>query len=769
MATLLYGLGRLSARRPWALVGTWVVLVAVVAGAFVTAGGTLAAGVSIPATETEQVSDRLVQELPDAGGASGPVVFSRDDGAPLDEQQRAEISALLEDVRDLDGVRDVVDPFQVAAAREAREAELAAAVEAGAPPAQVEPGQRLLDLSAGLRTVSEDGSAAIGVVRLVEEHTTVPVEVRAGLGDALLGADIDGVSVEMSAVLVGQVGGLLGVGEVVGLLVAAVVLAVVLRGLLPATLPLVSSLVGVAVGVVGSLAFSDVVTMTASTPVLGVMLGLAVGIDYSLFILTRHRRQLLEGTGLRESIALATATSGTAVVVAGSTVIIALLALNLSGVPFLGVMGTVAAACVLVAVLVAVSLTPPLLRLAGRRVLTRRERARAEAAATSAAPAAAPVRTQRTPVAVVTLVVATLALLVVAVPALSMRLAWPAGSSEAEDSTMYRAYTAVAESFSEGQNGPLVVGATLPDAVTEAALLTVQADIAQQLAEREHVVAVAPIGVSDDLDYLAFQVVPQEGPSSGSTEQLVQDLRAASPLPGGTEIGVAGQTSANIDVSERLTDALPTYLAVVVGLSMVILVVVLRSLLLPLVATAGFVLSLGAALGATTAVYQWGWLGSVFAVHEPGPVLNFAPIIITGVVFGLAMDYQLFLVAGMRESYAHGTPAREAVVVGLRQSRAVIIAAAVIMVAVFGGFVFSHLSTIRPLGFGMAVGVLVDAFVVRLLMVPAVMHLLGDRAWWLPGWLDRVLPDVDIEGAGLQRSPAPAPPTSTDVREPAGV
>lgn len=769
MATLLYRLGRFSARRPWALIGTWVVLLAVVAGALVGAGGTLAAGVSIPGTETERVSQRLVEELPDAGGASGPVVFSRDDGAPLDEQQRARISALLEDVRGLDGVRDVVDPFAVTAAREAREQELAAAVAGGAPPAQVEPGRRLIDLSAELRTVSEDGSTAIGVVRLVEEHTSVPVEVRTALGEELLGADIDGVSVEMSAVLVGQIGGLLGTAEVVGLLVAAVVLAIVLRGLLPATLPLVSSLVGVAVGVVGSLAFSGVVTMTASTPVLGVMLGLAVGIDYSLFLLTRHRRQLLEGTELRESIALATATAGTAVVVAGSTVVIALLALNVSGVPFLGVMGTVAAACVLVAVLVAVSLTPPLLRLVGTRVLTWRERARASAATEGGAPAAAPVRTLRTPLAVVTLVVATLALLVVAVPALSMRLAWPAGSSEAQDSTQYRAYTAVAENFSEGQNGPLVVGASLPGAVAEADLLTVQADLAQQLADREHVVAVAPVGVSEDRDYLAFQVVPREGPSSGSTEELVLDLRAASPLPGGVEIGVAGQTSANVDVSARLADALPTYLVVVVGLSMLILVVVLRSLLLPLVATAGFVLSLTAALGAMTAVYQWGWLGGVLGVHEPGPVLNFAPIIVTGVVFGLAMDYQLFLVAGMREAYAHGVPARQAVVVGLRQSRAVIVAAAVIMVAVFGGFVFSHLSTIRPLGFGMAVGVLVDAFVVRLLMVPAVMHLLGDRAWWLPGWLDRVLPDVDIEGAGLQRSPAPVPASGTDVREPAGV
>ena len=311
MATLLYRLGHLSARRPWTLVTVWVLLLVVAAVAFVGAGGGLAAGVSVPGTETERVTQRLTSELPDAGGASGPVVFSRDDGGPLDADQRAAISALLEDVRGLDGVRDVVDPFALAAQRETQEQALLSAEAAGAPPTQVEPGRRLLDLSAELRTVSTDGSTAVGVVRLVEEHTTVPVEVRTSLGDVLLGADLDGVSVELSAVLTGQVDGLLGVGEVIGLLVAVVVLVVMLRGLLPATLPLVSSLVGVAIGVTGSLAFSGSVTMTSTTPVLGVMLGLAVGIDYSLFLNTRHRRQLLEGVQLRESTALATVTAGT--------------------------------------------------------------------------------------------------------------------------------------------------------------------------------------------------------------------------------------------------------------------------------------------------------------------------------------------------------------------------------------------------------------------------------------------------------------------------
>jgi len=279
-----------------------------------------------------------------------------------------------------------------------------------------------------------------------------------------------------------------------------------------------------------------------------------------------------------------------------------------------------------------------------------------------------------------------------------------------------------------------------------------QADLAETLMGQTGVVAVAPVGVSDDNDYFAFQVVPADGPSSESTEQLVHDLRDLSPLEGDITLGVAGQASGNIDISDKLAGVLPLYLSVVVGLSLIILILVFRSILVPLIATAGFVLTLFAAFGAVVAIFQWGWLGGVFGVHDPGPVLNFAPIIIMGVLFGLAMDYQLVLVSGMREAYVHGVPARTAVVAGLRNGRAVVTAAAIIMAAVFGGFVFSHLTMVRPLGFGLAIGVLIDAFIVRMLLIPAVMHLLGESAWWLPKWLDRILPNVDVEGAALERS-----------------
>lgn len=624
-------------------------------------------------------------------------------------------------------------------------------------------GQSLFDNASGVVTVSDDGATALGAVVFDATLFDLDPADRIAVSDALRDADIPGVTLEFSAELTNSLDGLLGVGEIVGVLIAAVVLVIVFGALLPAVLPLASSIIGVGVGVAGSLAFSGVVEMASVTPVLGVMLGLAVGIDYALFIVNRHRRQLRAGASLdreaiRESIGLANGTAGNAVVFAGSTVFIALLALNVTGIPFLGVMGTVGAVCVLIAVLVAITLTPALLGLVGPRVLNKRARAKVGHPDT-VVPTVKAMPTWR---AIVSAVVAIGILLVAAIPALSLRLGLPDGSSEAVESTQYKSYMIVADEFGAGRNGTLVVTAepaTPVDADDEVAVLRLQVEIEDVLMAQSDVAAVAPVGVADDGALLAFQVIPEEGPSSVSTEQLVAALRALSPIDtdlGATTLGVAGQASGNIDISEALAAALPIYLAVVIGLSILIMIVVFRSLLVPLIATGGFLLSFFAALGAVTAIYQWGWLGEVFGVHDPGPVLNFAPVILVGVLFGLAMDYQLFIASGMREAFVHGMPARTAVTAGVRGARAVVTAAAIIMISVFGGFIFSELAMIRPLGFGMAVGVLFDAFLVRLVLMPALMHLLGRAAWWMPTWLDRILPNVDVEGASLERDAAAA-------------
>ncbi|MDR0594100.1 MAG: MMPL family transporter [Bifidobacteriaceae bacterium] len=751
------------------------------------------------------------------------------------------------------------DPAEALAELAARQAELdAAAVQLDAGQAELaaqeetlELGRQLADFADQVRAVSPDGSTAVAAVMYQDSQFALPQASKTEVMDILEAAELEGARVDFSAEIAQTTEGLLGLGEVLGVGVAAIVLLVALRMVFAAALPIITSVIGAGIGVAGSLSLSGVVEMSSITPVLGIMLGLAVGIDYALFIVLRHRRSLRAGLAVSESIALATGTAGNAVVFAGTTVVIALAALNVCGIPFLGVMGWVGAVSVAIAVLVALTLVPALLSLLGLRLLPKAQRvaravgsadaadaagaagsvdparsagaagsldparsagaagaagsldpARSADAAESAgaagaagsldparsaapadavaqaaqagqgetadqpdppadlshhpAEAAARLRPMPTWRAAGAVVIGIVGLSLVATPIWTMRLGLPDGSAEPTDSTSYRAFTEVAEQFGPGDNGPLVVAAELPAPLAAEDQLAAQVKIAGELMAQPDVVAVAPAGVAAEGDYLAFQVIPAEGPASASTEELVRRLRALTPLDGGIELGVAGQASGNIDISAKLADALPLYLAVVVGLSLVILMTVFRSVLVPVIAAAGFVLSYLAALGAVVAIYQWGWLSSVFAVHDPGPVLNFVPLLLVGVIFGLAMDYQLFLVSGMREAHVHGAPARQAVVAGLHGGRAVVTAAALIMMAVFGGFIFSHLALVRPLGFGLAVGVMFDAFVVRLLVVPGLMHLAGRAAWWLPRWLDRLLPNVDVEGAALRRPVAVA-------------
>jgi RND superfamily putative drug exporter len=823
MASLLYRLGRFSARRAWLVIVAWVVILGLAGGAFALFGGTLTSAVSIPGTATQKVSDELAEKFPAASGGRGTVVFTTTDDSAFTDEQKTAIADLLTKTEGLDDVKATTNPFetqaqlddsaqkivdgraqiadatakldagqaQIDAAKAqaaAGQAQLdAARAQAAGAPASVlarldaqqaqidagtaqiaaqqktlddgraeletqsttlEQGSDLLDLASAIRQVSTDGTTAVGGIQFDKSLNQVPAEAKEAVVDAMDNAGIDGVTVEVSNDIAASIPEILGPGEIGGVIFAAVVLFVMLGTLIGASLPLINAIIGVGVGVLASLALSGTVTMISVTPVLGVMLGLAVGIDYSLFILNRHRTQLKNGVPLQESIGLANGTSGNAVVFAGSTVLIALLALNLTGIPFLGLMGTVGAICVLVAILIAITLTPAVLALVGQKILTKKARARIGTAENRAKVPTKPMNTVR---AVVTVVAGVAVLLIIAIPALSMRLGLPAGSSEPVDSSAYKAYKLVDDKFGAGVNGPLIVVADLDEAVTDDTLVAEQVRIGSLLKAENDVVAVAPIGASDDDMLLAFQVVPEGGPTSESTEQLVRDLRGLD-IDGVAELGVAGNASGNIDVSEKLADALPLYLLVVVGLSLIILIFVFRSILVPVTATLGFVLSLFAAFGGITAVFQWGWLAPVFGVHDPGPILSFLPILVVGILFGLAMDYQLFLVSGMREAYAHGTPARLAVQRGLHAGRTVVIAAALIMASVFGGFIFSNSVMIQSIGLGLGLGVLLDAFVVRMLIIPALMHLLGRSAWWMPKWLDRILPNVDVEGASLERS-----------------
>jgi RND superfamily putative drug exporter len=641
-------------------------------------------------------------------------------------------------------------------------------------------------LGEGIRLVSQDGTTALVQVRFdasLQEISPDDLALVPQSGEQLAAA---GIEAEYGQELVFETE-LGGIGEAIGVGVAAIVLLVMLGSLAMAGMPLAVAFGGVAVSLAGALALTHWLDLQQMAPVLGAMLGLAVGIDYALFIVNRHRRQLtdLETAGhhvgrddIRHSIGLATGTAGTAVVVAGATVVIALAALLVSGIPLLMQMGLLAAVTVLVTVLVALTLTPALLSLVGRRAIPRRT------------PKARPRRdgwpekwvgavTRRGPLAVVAVV---LIMGLLAIPALSLRLGLPDGGQESTDSTAYRAYERVEKAFGAGANGPILVSADFRDPLDRDEVMSQQARIASELAELDGVSDILPIGVSDDRRTIALQVVPIDGPSAEGTATLVENLRRVGngqqpvdeqgwldmapvipdhrseiDLPEGVDIGVTGQTVANIEVSQRLADALPLYLTLVIGLSLLLLTIVFRSVLIPIIATAGFLLSVGASFGVIVAVYQWGWLGAVFGVHNPGAVMSFMPTLLIGILFGLAMDYQMFLVSGMRESYVHGETARRAVRSGFTSGARVVVAAALIMVAVFAGFVWSHMTTVRPIGLGLAVGVLLDAFLVRMTLTPAVMSMLGDRVWWIPVWLDRVLPHLDVEGSALiNRNAVPA-------------
>lgn len=617
-------------------------------------------------------------------------------------------------------------------------------------------GEQLIDVIENFQTVSADGLTALATIQFevpeneVEQSTTNEVVAK------LSSLNLPNVQVEFSKSMVMTLDGILGVGEIIGLAIAAVVLFVMLGALIAAGLPVLSAILGVGVSATATMALSAVIDMTSTTPVLGVMLGLAVGIDYSLFILNRHRKQLKAGMSVSDSIALANGTSGNAVLFAGLTVIIALVALNLTGIGFLGLMGTMGALSIIVAVAVALTFTPAILRLIGLRVLSKKERAKLTAGDLQdenehPKNENRPVFVNRHPIITVLATVAVL--LVAAIPMQSMRLGLPDGSSEPVDTTQYRAFKLTSAAFGEGFNGGVATVVNLDEPIAEDDEVKIQAEIATELYALDNVSAVVPAGISDDRRTLLFQVVPATSPASAETETLVYDIRVLatqieSDYQG--QVGVTGFTASNIDISQKLADALPIYLGTVILLSILLMILVFRSIMVPLLASAGFLLTVFATLGSVVAVYQWGWLGALFDVHDPGPILNFLPTILIGILFGLAMDYQLFLTSGMREAYAHGKSPKEAINHGIHLSRAVVVAAAIIMITVFGGFAFSHLAMIRPVGFGLAIGVLFDAFLVRLLLVPAAMSMLGKAAWWMPKWLDRILPDVDVEGAKLE-------------------
>ena len=550
--------------------------------------------------------------------------------------------------------------------------------------------------------------------------------------------------------------------ESMGLMIGFVVLAITLGSLLAAGLPLVTAIVGVLLGVTGLTALTGVFDVSETAPILATMLGLAVGIDYALFILSRHRQNLGDGLEPAEAAAQATATAGSAVVFAGMTVVIALVGLTVVNIPFLTVMGLAAAATVTIAVLIAVTLLPAILGFAGPRVarVNRvlafrpwRKRAPRETVGTRWARF---VTSRPLPAMLVSLAL----LGAVAIPALHMKLGLPDGGSKPTSSTERRAYDLLTEGFGPGFNGTLTVVVDAPNLSAKE-----QKDLANKLVDGLEkvpgVAAVTPAQQNEAGDLTIALVTPTTSPASDETKDLVKLLRSkADDIKDRTGIDafVTGTTALNIDTADTLAAALPRYIAVVVGLALILLMIVFRSILVPLKAAAGFLLSIAASMGVVVWIFQDGNLADLFSVSNPSPIVSFLPILLIGILFGLAMDYEVFLVSRMREAFVHGAKPRDAIVTGFGQSARVVVAAALIMIGVFGGFVLDEDPIVKSIGLSLAFGVLADAFIVRMTLVPAVMALLGRRAWWMPSRLGRLVPNVDIEGErllkGLEHAPA---------------
>ncbi|AZP22559.1 MMPL family transporter [Streptomyces aquilus] len=723
MATLLYRLGRLAFRRRRIVLAVWALVSAAVVAGLGVVGEDTDDTFTIPGSESQQALDTLGRVYPAAGGTSAQIVFTAPEGEKATARKfQAGIAATLKEAADAPQVTAVLSPEQT-------------------------------------RAVSKDGRSALAQVQYSVSNAELADGSLDALEDTIAPAEKAGLTVSVGGQAYNSTGVDISAKEVVGVVIALIILVITFGSLLAAGMPVLTAVVGVVIGAGGLLLVSHLTAISSTALTLTVMLGLAVGIDYTLFILSRHRDQLKAGMATDESAARAIGTSGSAVAFAALTVIIAMVGLSVVGIPFLTAMGLAGAGGVAIAALVALTLLPALLGFAGDRLRPRPKKKPAPGGRT------APQQTLGarwvhtvTRIPALTVVLVTAGLLVVAWPARDLRLALPDNGSAAQGTTQRETYDTISEEFGPGLNGPLLILMNTDDAkASSAAQLTAELNTVRKELAATKGVALASAAQRLDPEYALLTVVPTTGSGDEATKDLVKALRdKESPIRSRTGISlqVTGQTAVNVDVSQKLSDSLLTFAIVVVGLCLLILLIVFRSLVVPVKATVGFLLSVAASFGAVVAVFQWGWAADLIDVARTGPVVSFLPIILMAVLFGLAMDYEVFVVSSIHEEYAHGGDARRAVLTGSPLAFRVVTAAALIMVAVFAGFVTMQDAIVKPIAFALAFGVLVDAFLIRMTFVPAVLMWVGRAGWWLPRGLRKILPNVDIEGRDLPKPPA---------------
>ncbi|MFE2705550.1 MMPL family transporter [Streptomyces mirabilis] len=774
MPAFLHRLGRLAFRRRRRMLALWLALVAAAVVCMTAFGGTgkLDNTFSIPGSESQRALDRMKNDFPTFSGTSAQIVFTATDGQKVtDPADSARIRDALGAAASAPQVAKVVSPFDA-------------------------------------HTISADGTTAVAQVRYEVPQSALEPNALDALKSAVSGANQQGMRVDVGGSAFGNAPSESHRSDIIGVGVALVILTLTFGSLLTAGIPVVTALFGVATAIFGALSLTGTVSISSTAQSLALMIGLAVGIDYALFIVSRHRFHLAHGMEPEESAALAVGTAGSAVVFAGLTVVIAMTGLTVVGIPYLTAMGLAAAGAVLIAVLVATTLLPAILGFAGTRLTPgpgsramRREQAvggagedavgatgdslasgtrenvlsgtgdnvaggtgesvaggTGEHVAGAAANAAERWFRLVTRRPLLTLVAVVASLGALAWPAHDMRLALPDNGTAPTSSSQRIAFDRVGEKLGPGFNGPLLV---LADTSHSSDPATAAQRVAATIGALPDVATVGKPVANPATHTALIQVIPDSAPSDPATKTLVnsiRDDRAAIQRDTGATVQVTGSTAVSVDVAAKLNSALIPFAAVVIGLSLLLLLLVFRSLVVPLKAAAGFLLSIAATLGAVVGVFQLGHLGSLIGVDTTGPVSSFLPIILLAVLFGLAMDYEVFLVSRMRESYLHTGNPLGAVHSGARHSGRVVTAAALIMTSVFAAFLTSDSTMLKQIAFALAAGVLLDAFVIRMTFVPAVLALTRHAAWWLPKWLERRLPDLDIEGDRL--GPAPAAPES---------
>ena len=720
MSSYLFRLARWAFDHRRLVLSLWIVVAAGAIALAAASGGTESDNFTIPGTESQQAADLLKQKVPAFSGAQTQLVFAVPNGQQVTDQgAKSAIETALANLAKVPQVVSVVNPYTTAG------------------------------------SVSPNGRAALAQVLYSAPAADITDDTLAKLQTAVIPAQSAGVQVEYSgSVYPGWITKISELPEIIGIIIAFCILAIALGAALAAALPIVTAVIGVLITISLISSLAAIVDVASASTTVALMLGLSCGIDYGLFILTRHRNNLVLGMDVRDSLALAAGTAGSSVVFAGLTVIVALCGLSLAGIPFLTVMGLTAAGAVLIALLIALTLMPAVLGFAGHKVTrffnTRLRPGHHEKVATTAAHT--PQRTFGAKWArfvvrwnIPVLILGVCFLGVLAIPALSIELGLPSGASKPTSDTSRRAYDLTAADFGPGYNGPLTVVAETVGSPQGAQ------SIAAKVATVPGIVSATPLAVSNGVAII--KAIPNTGPNDPATADLVNRLRGErGTLAAGTSattVLIGGQTASNIDTSDKLSSALPAFLIAVVGFAFVLLTFAFRTILVPIKSIIGFLLSVAAATGLVVALFQWGWGEKIFGITK-GETISFLPIIMLAIIFGLSSDYEVFVVSRIKEEFTKSGRARHSVIHGTGQSARVVTAAALIMFFIFASFMFTTDPIIKSIGFAFAAGVLLDAFVVRLTLVPAVMAIAGAKFWYHPQWFSKYVPDPDIEGEKLE-------------------